>query len=46
VVYFTATFPYVVLIGLLIKGCTLEGAIDGVKFFIVPDWSKLKNFQV
>lgn len=46
VVYFTATFPYLVLFILLIRGATLEGAGEGVIFYLKPDFSKLKNPQV
>ena len=46
VVYFTATFPYVVLTILLIRGCLLEGAGEGIKFYMIPDWSKLTDAAV
>lgn len=46
VVYFTATFPYVILLILLVRGALLDGAIDGVEFFIVPDWDRLKDLSV
>ena len=41
VVYFTALFPYVVLTALLIRGLTLEGAKDGLVFFLKPNMTKL-----
>ncbi|KAK3100064.1 hypothetical protein FSP39_014142 [Pinctada imbricata] len=46
VVYFTATFPYVILLILLVCGATLDGALDGVIYFIVPKWEKLLDLKV
>ncbi|XP_055499430.1 sodium- and chloride-dependent neutral and basic amino acid transporter B(0+)-like isoform X2 [Leucoraja erinacea] len=48
VVYFTATFPYVVLTALLIRGLTLEGAWKGIEFYIgsKSDFSKLADAEV
>ena len=46
VVYVTATFPYVVLIILVIFGATLEGAKDGIEFYLKPDISKLNDGKV
>ncbi|KAI3373463.1 hypothetical protein L3Q82_022069, partial [Scortum barcoo] len=46
VVYFTALFPYVILIALLINNARLPGAIDGITFFIVPEWDKLLTVEV
>ena len=46
VVYFTAIFPYFVLFALLIRGVTLDGAYDGIMFYLKPDFSKLVTPQV
>ena len=46
VVYFTATAPYVFLFILLVRGCTLPGAIDGVRFYMVPDFTRLTDITV
>ena len=39
--WFTALFPYFVIITLLFKAVTLEGAGQGLLLYITPDWSKL-----
>uniref|UniRef100_A0A3Q3MJM6 Transporter n=1 Tax=Labrus bergylta TaxID=56723 RepID=A0A3Q3MJM6_9LABR len=46
VVYFTALFPYLILVALLINNAQLPGAIDGIIFFIVPEWEKLLSVEV
>jgi len=46
VVYFAATFPYVILLTLLVTGLTQEGALAGVMYFITPSWEKLLDIQV
>lgn len=46
VMYFTATSPYLLMLILLIRGVTLEGAAEGLKFYLLPDWSKLQEAQV
>lgn len=46
VVYVTAILPYVILIVLLIRSVTLDGAIDGIKFYITPNFEKLKEVKV
>ena len=46
VVYVTATFPYLVLFILMIRGATLEGSLEGVVYFLNPDFTKLVQPQV
>ncbi|XP_077596716.1 sodium-dependent proline transporter [Stigmatopora nigra] len=46
VVYVTATFPYFVLIVLIIRGATLEGSLQGIAFYLTPDWRRITNAQV
>ncbi|XP_031829549.2 sodium-dependent nutrient amino acid transporter 1 [Nomia melanderi] len=44
--YFLAIFPYIILICLLIRAVTLEGAGTGILYFITPKWSKLLDPSV
>ncbi|XP_062561317.1 sodium-dependent nutrient amino acid transporter 1-like isoform X2 [Armigeres subalbatus] len=44
--YFLAIFPYVILFGLLIRSVTLDGAFDGIKYFITPQWGMLLDTKV
>jgi SNF family Na+-dependent transporter len=38
-VWVTCTMPYVILTVLLIKGLTLEGSGEGLKYLVIPNWS-------
>jgi len=44
--YFTALFPYVVMLIMLIRGVTLPNAWQGIKYFIVPEWSRMLEVEV
>ncbi|KAL6064333.1 hypothetical protein STEG23_016746 [Scotinomys teguina] len=46
IVYFTATFSYVVFIVLLVRGMLLPGALNSIIYYLKPDWSKLGSPQV
>ncbi|XP_029299451.1 sodium-dependent neutral amino acid transporter B(0)AT1-like isoform X1 [Cottoperca gobio] len=40
-VYVTSTLPYVVLTIFLIRGLTLKGSVEGIKFLFTPDLDEL-----
>ncbi len=46
VVYFSSIFPYVLLTVMLIRGVTLPGALEGIKYYVKPDFSRLTDAAV
>jgi len=41
IIWFTALFPYFVMSILLVRAVTLEGAMDGLLYYVAIDWEKL-----
>lgn len=39
--YVTVTVPYVLMFALFIRGITLEGAGDGIRYYITPNVTRL-----
>jgi SNF family Na+-dependent transporter len=48
VVYVTVTFPYIILLVLLIRYATLESSayLDGLRYYVTPNWQRLASAQV
>ena len=46
VVFFTATFPYLLLLAFLVRGLTLPGAMDGINFFVKLQWDQMLESKV
>ncbi|XP_060527837.1 sodium- and chloride-dependent GABA transporter ine-like [Cylas formicarius] len=44
--YFTATFPFIIIIVLLIKSLTLDGADKGMRYFFKPKFELLLDAKV
>jgi len=46
VVYFTVSFPYLIMTVLLVRAVTLEGALEGILFYVTPDWDRIWDVRV
>ncbi|ESP00133.1 hypothetical protein LOTGIDRAFT_141322 [Lottia gigantea] len=46
VVYVTAIGPFILITIIMIRAVTLPGAIIGIEYYIIPDFSKLADIQV
>ncbi|XP_008283676.1 solute carrier family 6 member 11a [Stegastes partitus] len=44
--YFTATFPFLMLIVLFVRGMTLPGAFHGITYYLYPNPTRLADPQV
>uniref|UniRef100_A0A914XN38 Transporter n=1 Tax=Plectus sambesii TaxID=2011161 RepID=A0A914XN38_9BILA len=45
-VYFTSTFPYAVLLALLVRSLMEPGAVEGIKYYLRPNMTVLASPQV
>jgi len=46
IVYFTVIIPWLIIIIMVVRGLTLPGAMEGIKFYLTPDFSALLKPQV
>jgi NSS family neurotransmitter:Na+ symporter len=46
VVYITVLLPWLILLVFVIRGITLPGAIEGLRYYLTPNFSLLRNFEV
>ncbi|CAL8288979.1 unnamed protein product [Lota lota] len=46
VVYLTATFPYLMLLVLLVRGATLPGAAEGIVYYLRPNTTHLADPEI
>jgi NSS family neurotransmitter:Na+ symporter len=43
VVYVTVTMPWMLLLIFVIRGLTLPGAVQGINYYLTPNWKELLN---
>ncbi len=46
VVYFTVFVPWLLLLVFVVRGVSLPGAINGIYYYLKPEWSKLLSLQL
>nr|XP_026694124.1 sodium- and chloride-dependent taurine transporter isoform X2 [Ciona intestinalis] len=46
IVYFTATAPIIMIIIMIVRGATLDGAANGITYYLRPEIHKLANVKV
>nr|CAD7395068.1 unnamed protein product [Timema cristinae] len=46
VVWFTALFPYAVLLILLVRGVTLPGSAEGIRYYLSPNFDAITKAEV
>lgn len=46
IIYFTSVFPFITLLVILVRGCTLPGAIKGIEFYLKPNMTQLTRAEV
>lgn len=44
--YFLAIFPYLIMAVLFVRAVTLPGAVNGIVYLFMPQWSELINPRV
>lgn len=46
IVYFTVIIPWLIIVVMVVRGLTLPGAMEGLKFYLTPNFSVLLNPKV
>jgi NSS family neurotransmitter:Na+ symporter len=46
VVYFTVIIPWVILLVFVVRGLTLPGALEGLRYYLTPNFDALLNYRV